>query len=188
MEPSSAPTRQLVAAPSFWLEDFPSLPFGDGQAGAGEPEEAWSLDDFVWDPVVLVRRYSSTSLVPASQTRVFTTHACFPFQVGARRTAGADEAAAPPALLAPSLAAKSVALPGAPARRRVYSRRPEVCHVPGCGVALSDTPDAPRYCFRFRICALHLRAEEVLFPDGAKRHCQCVSHTDAPVAARLRLC
>lgn len=171
MEPSSAPARLPAAAPPFWVEDFPSLPFGDGQARADQPDEAWSLDDLIWDPVVMVRPLSERFCTLSS----VSDDACLPHcQVGARPAAGLDEAAAPPALLAPSLAAKSVALPGAPGRRRVYSRRPEVCHVPGCGVALSDTPDAPRYCFRFRICAMHLRAEEVLFPDGAKRHCQCV--------------
>ena len=54
----------------------------------------------------------------------------------------------------------------------MYSRRPPVCRVPGCGAALSDSPDAPRYCFRFRICLMHLRAEEVLLSAGPHRHCQ----------------
>ena len=72
----------------------------------------------------------------------------------------------------------------------MYSRRPPVCHVPGCGAALSDSPNAPRYCFRFRICLMHLRAETVQLPAGPHRHCQqcCAFHPLAAFSGAKRTC
>ena len=129
------------------------------------PEEHWLLDSFVWDPVALVGARCGTGLQPSSSQ---------------------------PESLAPPRAAPVVALPAArsSAKKQGYTRRPSVCHVPGCNQALDETPGAPRYCFRFRICLVHLRAEEVLMPEGASRHCQkcCCFHPLSAFRGANRTC
>ena len=84
-----------------------------------------------------------------------------------------------------------VALPAARSAKKIgYTRRPSVCQVPGCNQALDETPGVPRYCFRFRICMMHLRAEAVQMPDGAARHCQkcCSFHPLSAFRGANRTC
>ena len=84
-----------------------------------------------------------------------------------------------------------MALPSAGTAKKIgYSRRPPICQVPGCNQALDETPGAPRYCFRFRICLMHLRAEEVQMPGGAARHCQkcCTFHPLSAFRGTNRTC
>ena len=128
-------------------------------------EEHWLLDSFVWDPVALV---------------------------GARCATGFQLSSSQPESLVPPRAAPVVALPAArsSSKKQGYTRRPSVCHVPGCNQALDETPGAPRYCFRFRICLVHLRAEEVQMPEGASRHCQkcCCFHPLSAFRGANRTC
>jgi hypothetical protein len=164
------------ASPRGWLAVLPRSVAGSTFLGDSPPEselldDTWLLNDFLWDPVAMARGPPARVLAPS-----LTLTADSP-QLGARRAAMPPEPAHP-AALAPALAAPVVALPAAavkPRRRigsRVYVKRPAVCHVPGCGAELRDSPDTPRYCFRFRICSMHLRAPEVDLPGGPQRHCQ----------------
>ena len=196
---------------------------GEGSSGVATgalppAETAWQLEDYVWDPVAMVRtsRARRTPRAASDATPQLGTTGG-----GAGQAAHAAPTAAQTSL-APSLAPHTVALPAAgdadaapaappqsvkaapprpaaaaeppPSRKRagrVYSRRPPVCHVPSCGAPLADGPETTsRYCFRFRICPLHLRAQEVLLPDGASRHCQkcCSWHPLAAFDGSNRTC
>ena len=146
----------------------PELQHGGASAQPSSrlPEDSWLLDDFAWDPVAMV---------------------------GARRATSVQPSTSRPEGLAPPRAAPVVALPAAaapPAKKIGYTRRDFVCQVPGCSQPLNETPGAPRYCVRFRICMLHLRAEVVQMPNGAARHCQkcCCFHPLSAFRGANRTC
>lgn len=65
-----------------------------------------------------------------------------------------------------------------------------MCEVPGCSQALTGTTHGNLYSQRYRICALHLRSQEVNVGGVASRWCQICSrfHDLASFTGNLRSC
>ncbi|KAG2450568.1 hypothetical protein HYH02_005069 [Chlamydomonas schloesseri] len=130
-----------------------------------EAEEAWTLDDFAWDPQQCVARKRTKTTPGSSAQAVFGTHAYLE---------GAGEAAmlaAGSQLLQQQLAGVPVLEP-LPELQTVNPEEADPathCEVTGCGLCLEGLK---RYYIRMRVCEKHLHAPAVLVNGTISRFCQ----------------
>ena len=153
----------------------------------------WELQQWAFDSTAMVRALR-TQVTRAAPDPSLKTRAS---QLGARLEAPASADAAP--ALLPLRAASAVRpaaqaevdkeAPGPAAKtgRRVYSARPAVCQVPGCGQGLAA--DVHAYCFRCACAyACVQRAAQACMPRAARgsAHARVIPRPTPPQTASAR--